>query len=108
MSLLLEKYQNMHKKGSSHERRSHVSQAILVGSDYVRRHLKIFLRSAVGGQGLSCRDADPGDSQVRKNCVAAGWCQTTPDRDGDGMAGHQDGMHVIKCLREEHPGPLLT
>jgi hypothetical protein len=34
------------QKGSSHERKSRVLQAILVGLDYVRRHLKIFLRSA--------------------------------------------------------------
>jgi hypothetical protein len=36
----------MHKKSSSNKRKSRISQAILVGSDYVRRHLQIFLRSA--------------------------------------------------------------
>jgi hypothetical protein len=43
--MLWEKHQNVHKKISSHNRKSRVSQAILVGSVYVRRHLKIFLRS---------------------------------------------------------------
>ena len=31
-------------------------------------------------------DADPGDSQVSKNNMAAIWCQTTPGQDGDEMA----------------------
>ena len=45
-------------------------------------------------------DADPGDSQVRKNHMALSWCQTTPNQDNDGMVGNQDGMQGTKGLQE--------
>ena len=42
---------------------------------WVTEGQKVQLQAAAGGQGLSRHDADPGDSQVRKTCVAASWCQ---------------------------------
>ena len=50
-------------------------------------------------------DADPGDSQLWKNHMAASCCQSTPDQENDGMAGHQDRLNVAKCLMGDNPAP---
>jgi hypothetical protein len=62
------------------------------------------IEAAVGGQVLSCHEADPRASQAQMNCVAARWCPSTPGQDVDEMARHdlpgQDACHqVLGCVQ---------